>query len=258
MDITSNRLTILETGIDISPIFTVAMKAEGFPCWPQTILIFHFRLQSPQHTIEKSRSRYPTDYGNSRSSPFSFSSRQNLATPSDLPEQLRGFCCSQMKLNKLLQSHHPPPRRIPTHSGCSKDILAHQVPPACDLSEIISWTNPPWAASCVSPPSPAAQLQINFAAFLNLSPFWNGHQGPNVTECPLKGTLTTLGTADPEHRGWKHKGRTNPSYNILEKREKIKETEMWQHWNFPKHKEVKIRSVMRTEALEIIHLQGER
>lgn len=129
MDINSNRLTILKTGIDISPIFTVAMKAEGFPCWPQTILIFHFRLQSPQHTIGKSRSRYPTNYGNSRSPPFSFSSRQNPATPSDLPEQLRGFCCSQIKLNKLLQSHHPPPRGFqPTQAAArtSWPIKCHQ------------------------------------------------------------------------------------------------------------------------------------
>lgn len=54
---------------------------------------------------------------------------------------------------------------------------------------------------------------------------------------------------------WRHKGRTNLSYNNLERKEKIKETEMWQRWNFPESKEVKIRSVMRTEALEIIHLQ---
>lgn len=55
--------------------------------------------------------------------------------------------------------------------------------------------------------------------------------------------------------GWRHKERTNLSYKVLERREKIKETEMWQHWNFPERKEVKIRSAMRTEALEIIHLQ---
>lgn len=104
-------------------------------------------------------------------------------------------------------------------------------------------------------------LQHNYRSILLL--FWTSLLFRRDTrvhilnECLLKGSFPSLGAADAEqeHGVREQKCRTSLSYNVLGRREKIKETDMWQHWNFPKRKEVKIRSVMRTEALEIIHLQ---
>lgn len=185
----------------------VAMKAEGFPCWPQNILIFHFRLQSLQHTVRNSRSRYPTNHGNSRFSfPFSFSSRWKPATPSGSPELLWGFCCPQIKLDKIFQSNHPSNRKFQPSNvalNTSWPIKCRQ----CLTSgksfngQIVHLQ----LELCLVFHFPA--LQHDYKSIVLL--FWTspppkmGIRVHILNECLLKSNLTSLGAADAEqeHRG---------------------------------------------------------
>lgn len=233
---------------DISPIFTVAIKAEVFPCWPQNILIFQTAKTSAQN--KESRPRYPTNYGNSRS-PLSLSPVDENQELLRSPWTSLGILLLTNKTGQSFPKQSSPSQKDSNPLMLQQTILVHQLPSVtsvksfhgqiCSLSWVLCFT--------FQPCSTITKQSWYFSGDHSLSKWVH-----TLNKSLLKAFLH-LWDSRCRSTG---AGRTNFSYNALEIREKIKETEMWQHWNSPKHKEVKIRFVMRKQALEIIHLQWER